>query len=454
MNRRAILSSLAIGGLAATIALAFSASGATLLVAAADPGHRFSASEEAAIAAISARRMKTMVDFLAADELGGRIPGSPGHTKAREYLRDLMAEIGLEPAGQDGSYFHTFRDASLRGKFQLDEDGKVVPHANDTGWNVAGLLRGSDPELAKEVIVFMGHYDHLGVSRTGKVFNGAFDNATGAVACIESARVLKEHGAAPKRSILFLITDGEEGGLRGARAWLEDPTWPLADVVLGISADPLGRPILPDYDAIVISGLERSPALLKLWRQTTAFAKQDVAFVHRGIIPIFASDQDRFHRKKIPAMWFNNPGFSFYHTPEDDAETIDYGVLLDDVRYITRSMLLVGNTSERFAYEGPPPMDAQTGRDATVILEGMLKSEHLTPEERANAEDMLATLRKVIEAGTIDVIPNPQAFFRRNVTFLFQAARRHPGAIPPPWPEDEGGSAPAPATKEKKRRLY
>jgi Zn-dependent M28 family amino/carboxypeptidase len=419
-----------------------------------------SGAQEAAVKKISARRLKAHVDLLAADELGGRIPGSVGHTKAREYIARQMKAVGLKPAGKDGGYLHTYAEKPIGRRFQRLADGRIVPHKNDLGVNLVGLVEGTDPKLSKEYIVYVAHYDHLGVTRDGEVFNGAFDNATGVAVGLEVARVLLAHGAAPKRSILFLFSDAEESGLKGARAWLGDPTVPLESVVMGISGDPLGRRILPDYGAIILSGLERSPKLLDLFRKTTGFAEHDVAFTHRDIIPIFSSDHDCFHEFKIPATWFVNPGFSFYHQTTDTAETIDYRILLDSARYIARAMLLVGDTAERFEYRGAPKMTAQTGRDAKVVVEGCLSSKLLTPRERKRGERLRAGLEKVIAAGGPEALEDPKRFFYECVAFLFQVSRSHPGAIPPPFPAEasEGAKPAAPKAPKPgaptKRRLY
>ncbi len=423
---RSVVSSLAVSLLLGSAAPAFADDGGGA------PGIR--SEQEAAVQRISPRRLKEAVDFLASDELGGRIPGSDGHRRARDYIRDRLVEIGLEPRGRDG-FFQTFPEAAIRGRFQRTRDGQVVPNADHESCNVIGLLRGSDPVLSKQYVLYMAHYDHLGLNERGDVFNGAFDNAGGVAVGLEVARVLSREGARPRRSILFVFSDSEESGLSGARTWIEDPTLPREDLVMMISGDPLGRRTLPDYGAIIVSGLERSPDLLDFFRRTTGFADgTDVAFVHRDIIPIFHSDQDRFHAAGIPGMWFVNPGFSFYHQRGDDPATIDYRILEADARYIARSMLLVGDSDRRFAYQGPPPMTATTGRDARVVLGGLLRSPHLTDAERAKGERLLAGIDKMIEADDPDVLPGGKAFFFEAVGFLFELSRAHPGEIPPPWP--------------------
>jgi hypothetical protein len=393
------------------------------------------AKQQAAVEKISPRRMKEVIDFLAADEQGGRIPGSEGHRRSREMICKMLKSSGIVPMGHDGSYYHTYKETPIKNRYQRNADGKIVPNDNRKGYNIVGLLKGSDPKLAGDYIVYVAHYDHLGVNSEGKVFNGAFDNASGVAVGLEVAQVLAENDAAPKRSILFLFSDNEESGLKGAQAWLKDPTVPLDKIVMAISADPLGRPIMPDYPAISVMGLERSPELLKFWRQTTKFASADIGFVHRSVIPLFSSDQDRFHKFGIPAMWFVNPGMGFYHQTNDNADTIDYRLLLDDARYIASSMLLVGNTDQRFKYVGKPEMDTQTGQDARVILAGVLGSKQLTADERKIGQRLLTKLDKMIVESKGKKMTVSKLYYFQVVTFFFAISRNHPGEIPPPFPE-------------------
>lgn len=393
-------------------------------------------SSQAARPQISVERLKQTIDFLAADEQGGRIPGSAGHLRVCAWLRDQLEDMGLRPGSGKEGFLQAYMDPPIKGRYMRDEGGGVVRQSGNARLNVLGFVPGADPDLAHEFVVFMAHYDHLGLSSDGKVYNGAFDNAGGVAVALEVARVLSREGAAPRRSVLFLLTDGEESGLTGARAWLKHPTVPLDHVVMAFSADPLGRRLLPDYGPIILSGLERSPTLLKLLRGATDGIDADVAFVNRDIIPIFHSDQDPFHEAGIAATWFVNPGFSFYHQVGDTADTIDYRMLREDARFAVNAVRAVANDAGRYEYLGSPPMDAQTALDAKVILAGVLGSKFLTDDERRRGVAMVAKLDQVIEAGRIDVLENPKMFFFQAVSFLFEVSRRHPGEIPPPFPED------------------
>jgi Zn-dependent M28 family amino/carboxypeptidase len=106
--------------------------------------------------------------------------------------------------------------------------------------NVVALVRGSDPKLAEEVVVYTAHWDHLGVGeeRDGdRIFNGAADNASGTAALLEIARAMKKAQPPPKRSILFLCVTAEEHGLLGSQYYAEFPLYPLSRTLAAINSD-------------------------------------------------------------------------------------------------------------------------------------------------------------------------------------------------------------------------
>ena len=380
-------------------------------------------------------RMKAHTDVLADDAYGGRIPGSPGHVASRDYILGELTEIGLEPAGSDG-FLWAYDNDPVADRFMVDDSGAIVPQQTETGYDIVAVLPGSDPDLAHEYMVVMSHYDHLGVDEDGNIFNGAYDNAASVAMCLELARVLVENDAAPGRSVVFLFTDDEESGLDGARAWINAATVPEEDIVFAISADPLGRPLVPDYAPIIFIGLERSPALKAAFQELEVFADRDVAFVNRDVIPVFASDQDTFYESEIPATWFVNLGMSFYHTVEDTPETIDYRILLDDARFLAQLLTGLGDDDTRYDYEGPREMDSVTASDALEVLRGVAASEVISIADRNETEGYIAELEQVEADGDLSSLENPDVFFYSVVYFLgFVLGERYPGEIPPPFPE-------------------
>ena len=112
--------------------------------------------------AISAVRMKELVDFLADDDIGGRVTGTFGHLAAMNRIIDEMEDIGLEPIGIEGDYVYPFPATPNENFFGIDEDGGISVANAEVAYDLVGRIPGSNPELAHEHILVMAHYDHLG----------------------------------------------------------------------------------------------------------------------------------------------------------------------------------------------------------------------------------------------------------------------------------------------------
>ena len=128
--------------------------------------------------------------------------------------------------------------------------------------NVVAILPGRDPKLRDEYVVYSAHWDHLGIGAPDKngdtIYNGALDNATGVASVLEIARSLATLPAAerPRRSILFLITTGEEQGLIGAEWYSRHPVVPISKTAANINLDSMNI-LGPTHDFVPL-GAERS----------------------------------------------------------------------------------------------------------------------------------------------------------------------------------------------------
>jgi len=109
--------------------------------------------------------------------------------------------------------------------------------------NVVGMVDGSDTRLRREYVVYTAHWDHLGIGEADangdKIFNGAYDNASGVAATIGIAEVLSKipRSERPKRSIYFLFPTAEEQGLLGAEYFAANPLIPLASIAGNVNID-------------------------------------------------------------------------------------------------------------------------------------------------------------------------------------------------------------------------
>ena len=201
--------------------------------------------------------------------------------------------------------------------------------------NLVGRVKGSDPQLQAEHVVYIAHVDHFGrgVAMNGDdIYNGAHDNASGVAVVLEIAHAATALPVKSRRSALFLFVTAEERGLLGSDYFARHPTVPKASLVADMTLDMpfLFHPLLD----IVPYGAQHS----------TLMAPVTKAAQHLGIglaedpIPeqvlFIRSDHYSFVRQGIPSLFIKS-GFKtgdardggqsnaayrrdVYHKPNDD----------------------------------------------------------------------------------------------------------------------------------------
>jgi Zn-dependent M28 family amino/carboxypeptidase len=109
--------------------------------------------------------------------------------------------------------------------------------------NVVGFVDGSDNRLRSEYVIYTSHWDHLGIGNPDangdKIYNGAYDNASGVAAVLGIAEVLAKmpRNQRPKRSTYFLFPTAEEQGLLGAEYFAANPLVPLNKIAGNVNID-------------------------------------------------------------------------------------------------------------------------------------------------------------------------------------------------------------------------
>jgi Zn-dependent M28 family amino/carboxypeptidase len=177
------------------------------------------------------------------------------------------------------------------------------------------------------------HLDHVGIGRAingDNLYNGAMDDASGVASVIEIARLLKESGARPKRSILFMAQTGEEKGLLGSKYFVGRPTVPFDKIVGDVNLD-MFLPLYP-LKVLEVQGLTESTlgdTVRDAARELGVEVQTDREPEQNRFI---RSDQYSFIRRGIPALAFKF-GYEFgspeekirrdwvrdvYHKPNDD----------------------------------------------------------------------------------------------------------------------------------------
>ncbi len=258
------------------------------------------------------------ITFLASDSLQGREAGSANEAIAANYIADNFRDFGLEPAGDNETFFQEFtiNTAVLRN-----------PHAGDDAEgekllskNVVGLLQGTGN--SDELIIIGAHYDHLGFGEFGSLYrgeqerihNGADDNASGTAGVLELAEYFSANR--PKKDILFLAFSGEEMGLLGSAYYVDNPTVDLENALAMINMDMIGRMVDKKLMIFGIGTAENWTAIL----DSANTGNLDLNLVKDGT---GASDHTSFYYKEIPVLHYFTDTHADYHRPSDDTEYIN-----------------------------------------------------------------------------------------------------------------------------------
>ncbi len=236
-----------------------------------------------------------------------------------------------------------------RARLQLHLDRFVYPSVN-----VVARIRGTDPLLRDEYVLYSAHQDHDGVRHVidgDSIWNGADDNATVAVALLAIGRAVR--AAPPRRSSLFVWHGSEERGLHGSYWYAAKPTVPRSAIVAVLNGDMIGRNH-PDTAALL--GSQPPHRNSSVLTQMALIANDRVTrFVvdsswdrptHREGW-YFRSDHLPYARAGIPALFFSTLLHSDYHTPDDEPDRIDIVKLRKMTQWMYATGWAVGNVAQR-----------------------------------------------------------------------------------------------------------
>ncbi|KJD34271.1 peptidase M28 [Tamlana nanhaiensis] len=303
------------------------------------------ASVETYAQTITAAELKDMLYTYASDEFEGRRTGEPGQKKAIDYLKNHYVSNNIPSPIAEGDYFQEIPESYFNGNIKASE-------------NVLAYIKGS--EKPEEIIVISAHLDHIGISKNGDINNGADDDGSGTVAVLEIAEAFKEAekaGFGPKRSILFLHVTGEELGLYGSKYYAnEDPIFPLANTVVDLNIDMIGR-VDPKHEGgenyLYLIGSDKLSTELhniseeinkKYFNLEFDYTYNDDNDPNRFY---YRSDHYNFAKNNIPVIFYFNGTHVDYHRPSDTPDKINYEFLETRTRLIFTTAWELANREER-----------------------------------------------------------------------------------------------------------
>jgi len=364
------------------------------------------ASSSADPGAITTRDLEIRLTAFAHDSMMGREAGTVWNTKATDYVAAEFRKLGLEPAGEGGSYFQTVPNIVVR--------DTVVPRG--VARNVVAIVRGSDPALRGEYVSITAHNDHIGFShrpvdhdslrafntvirpmgadsrphaptpdeairiraildslrrvhtpRLDSIYNGADDDGSGTVALIEIAQAFARGSMKPRRSILLVSHTAEEKGLVGSDWFTDHSTVPIDSIVAEIDVDMIGRGAATDIKGggptyLEVVGLRRLSKEFGDWFEAVN-AKEPVPFVFNFEYDApghpeqyyCRADHYSYARYGIPSVSLSRGSHMDYHQLTDEAQYIDYPDYARLTKMVFDAALFVANADHRPALDVPKP---------------------------------------------------------------------------------------------------
>jgi hypothetical protein len=359
-------------------------------------------------AAISVEDLRMRLFAFAGDSMMGREAGTIWNERASGYVASEFRRLGLQPAGENGTFFQTV--PNIRSRDPLAAPGLAR--------NVVAIVPGTDPLLRGEYVSITAHNDHLGYRtvafdhdsirafnsvvrplgadsprrdatpeqaqrvgaildslrgihrpRADSVYNGADDDGSGTVALIEIAEAFMKGNLRSRRSILFVSHTAEEEGLLGSAWYTDHPTVPIDSIVAEIDVDMIGRGAASDIKAggptyLEVVGLRRlSKELGDMVESVNAREPTPFVFDYEYDAPghpeqyYCRADHYSYARYGIPSVSLSRGSHMDYHQLTDEPQYIDY----PDYRRVTQMVFdvaaFIADAGHRPALDAPKPVD-------------------------------------------------------------------------------------------------
>ncbi len=284
-----------------------------------------------------------------------REAASPTYAKAAEWVAKQLKDAGVEPLGDQGTFFQAFR---WQQRFE-DEISKTS--------NVVGRIEGTGPE-PRETVVLIAHLDNLSSGekdwyaknegRKFPTYEGANDNTASVAAVLEVTRALQEAGA-NRRDIIIFIPSAEEEGLKGTEAFVRAPPVPLDQMVGVVNLEMIGR---NTTDQLLVYGGndDQEAAKNPLYARALKVAAQSETLVRAGAQN---DDGEGWYRRSdhlvtanagIPSIMFHGrTAEGTYHTADDTLENLNLEKVRVTARQVFRLVRDLANDPSAKEKRGP-----------------------------------------------------------------------------------------------------
>jgi Zn-dependent M28 family amino/carboxypeptidase len=234
-------------------------------------------------------------------------PKAPAPLKQAGWMTEVFARTLMQGAGQD---LDALRAAAAKPDFRpvalpLRSKAHVVSRVRrfDSA-NVIAYVPGTDDTLKDQAVIVTAHYDHLGLGdpdeKGDRIYNGAYDNASGVATMLELARAFRLAPVKPRRAVVFMAVTAEEQGLLGSEFYASHPTFPPGKLAANFNLD--GVSVLGISKDMTFLGGERSTLKGLIDEAAREFGFTVAPDSHPEQGSFYRSDHFNFARIGVPAV--------------------------------------------------------------------------------------------------------------------------------------------------------
>ena len=209
-------------------------------------------------------------------------------------------------------------------------------------FNVAGVIPGKSK--AKELVIFSGHYDHMGIVKSvegDSIMNGADDDASGTSAVIALAKYYKKWNK-NERTLIFVAFTAEEIGGFGSQYFSKQLN--PDDVVAMFNIEMIGKDSKFGKNTAFITGYDKSDfgSILQKNLAGTEFTFHPDPYIKENLF--YRSDNATLAALGVPAHTISTDQIDIdklYHTVKDEYSSLDVENILSTIKAIAKSAVSI-----------------------------------------------------------------------------------------------------------------
>ena len=272
--------------------------------------------------------------------------------------REASAPAGLPTISIAAEHYgRLYRTLDKRMPVRIDLDVRNVFYDDLPSFNVIGEISGTDK--ASEVVMLGAHFDswHGGT--------GATDNAAGSAVMMEAMRILKQSGLPLRRTVRIALWGGEEQGLLGSRAYVNEHFANRGDMVVKPDHARLSCYFNVDNGTgairgVYLQGNEAVAPIFEAWMKPFG----NIGMSTLTIRDTFGSDHVSFDAVGLPAFQFIQDPVEYdtrtHHSNMDVYERVQEEDMRKNAVIVAAFVYLAANRPEKLPRK---PLPVPTGGD-------------------------------------------------------------------------------------------